>query len=69
MTLSLEAPLPRACDAAFELQEAIEQRARAAGIAVDARIATGRTVRHALRRLLNAERYDRSPPGRPTPTG
>jgi Universal stress protein family len=59
MTLSLEAPLPRACGAAFELQEAIEQRARAAGIAVDARIATGRTVRHALRRLLDGERYDR----------
>jgi universal stress protein family protein len=59
MTLSLEAPLPRACGAAFELQEAIEQRAQAAGIVVDARIATGRTVRHALRQLLAEERYDR----------
>ena len=59
MALSLDAPLPRACNAAFELQEAIEQRARAAGIPVDARIATGRTVRHALRRLLENERYDR----------
>jgi nucleotide-binding universal stress UspA family protein len=59
MTLSLEAPIPRACDGAFELQEAIEQRAAAAGIPVDARIATGRTVRHALRRLLDGERYDR----------
>jgi Universal stress protein family len=59
MTLSLEAPIPRACGAAFELQEAIEQRAQAAGIVVDARIATGRTVRHALRQLLDEERYDR----------
>jgi nucleotide-binding universal stress UspA family protein len=59
MALSLDAPLPRACSAAFELQEALEQRAQAAGIVVDARIATGRTVRHALRRLLEEERYDR----------
>ena len=59
MTLSLDAPLPRACGAVFELQEAIEQRAQAAGIVVDARIATGRTVRHALRRLLEVERHDR----------
>jgi nucleotide-binding universal stress UspA family protein len=59
MALSLDAPIPRACGSAFELQEAIEQRAQAAGIAVDARIATGRTVRHALRRLLDEERFDR----------
>jgi nucleotide-binding universal stress UspA family protein len=59
MALSLDAPMPRACGAAFELQEAIEQRASAAGIPVDARIATGRTVRHALRQLLAEERYDR----------
>jgi nucleotide-binding universal stress UspA family protein len=59
MALSLDAPLPRACGSAFELQEAIEQRAQAAGITVDARIATGRTVRHALRRLLDEVRYDR----------
>ena len=59
LTLSLDAPLPRACGAAFELQEAVEQRASAAGIPVDSRIATGRTVRHALRQLLDGERYDR----------
>jgi hypothetical protein len=59
MTLSLEAPLPRACDAAFELQEAIEQRAAHTGVPVDGRIARGRTVRHALREMLAAERYDR----------
>jgi Universal stress protein family len=59
LSLSLDAPIPRACGAAFELQEAIEQRASAAGIPVDSRIATGRTVRHALRQLLDGERYDR----------
>jgi hypothetical protein len=59
MAISLESPIPRACDRAFELQEAIEQHASAAGIAVDARIVRGRTVRHALRELLAEERYDR----------
>jgi hypothetical protein len=59
LTLSLAAPIPRACGPAFELQEAIEQHASAAGIPVESRIATGRTVRHALRQLLDAERYDR----------
>jgi nucleotide-binding universal stress UspA family protein len=59
MALSLDAPIPRACGVAFDLQEAIEQRARAAGIVVDARIATGRTVRHALRQLLEDEGHDR----------
>jgi Universal stress protein family len=59
MALSLQAPIPRSCDAAFELQEAIEQRAAAAQVPVDGRIGRGRTVRHALRQLLAEERYDR----------
>ncbi len=59
MTLSLDAPIPRDCGRAFELQEAIEQRAAAAGIPIDGRIGPGRTVRHALRQLVAAERYDR----------
>ena len=59
MTLPLEAPIPRSCDAAFELQEAIEQRAADAHVPVDGRIGRGRTVRHALRQLLADERYDR----------
>jgi nucleotide-binding universal stress UspA family protein len=59
MTMPLDSPIPRACGQAFELQEAIEQRAAAAGIPVDARIERGRTVRHALRALLANERYDR----------
>jgi hypothetical protein len=59
ITMPLEAPIPRVCDRAFELQEAIEQRAAAADVAVDGRIVRGRTVRHALRQALEWERYDR----------
>jgi hypothetical protein len=59
MALPLEAPMGRRCTPAFELQEAIEQRAAAAGVVVDERIGPGRTVRHALRQLLALERYDR----------
>jgi Universal stress protein family len=59
MAMALDSPIPRECAIAFELQEAIDQRASAAGIAVDARIGRGRTVRHALRELLATERYDR----------
>jgi hypothetical protein len=59
MALPLDTPIPRSCDQAFELQEAIEQRAAAAGVHVDGRIGRGRTVRHALRQLLEEEHYDR----------
>ena len=59
MALPLETPIPRSCDRAFELQEAIEQRAAASHVPVDGRIGRGRTVRHALRQLLAEERYDR----------
>ena len=59
MSLALEAPMPRDCGRAFELQEAIEHRAARAGIPVDERIGPGRTIRHALRELLSDERYDR----------
>jgi hypothetical protein len=59
MAVPLDTPIPRACGRAFELQEAIEQRAAAAGVPVDGRIGRGRTVRHALRELLADEPYDR----------
>ncbi len=52
LDLDLEAPFPRTCDEAFEVFEAIEQRAAQAGVPVDARIARGRNARHALRELL-----------------
>ena len=41
------------------LLEAIEQRASAQGVAVDARIERGRSYRHALERLLASETFDR----------
>jgi hypothetical protein len=41
------------------LIEAIEQRATALGVSVDARIIRGRTYRDALRRLLDSEHVDR----------
>ena len=43
MALPLDAPLPSACGTAFELLEAIEQRAARAGVPVDGRIGRGRT--------------------------
>jgi hypothetical protein len=59
LALALDTPMPRQCTRAFELQEAIEQRASAAGVPIDGRIGPGRTVRHALRGLMAGERYDR----------
>jgi hypothetical protein len=52
LPLTLDAPVGRACDEAFSVFEAIEARAARAGIPVDARIARGRNVRHALRELM-----------------
>ena len=57
--LPLEAPLPRQSGIAIPLQEAIEQRAAAFGVPVDARIERGRTYRHALRQTIANERFDR----------
>jgi len=59
MSMPLSAPIASTCGRAFELQEAIERRAAVVGVPVDGRIGPGRTVRHALRELLEAERYDR----------
>jgi nucleotide-binding universal stress UspA family protein len=57
--LALDAPLPNQCLQAMPLLEAIEQRASAQGVQVDARIIRGRTYRDALRRMLDAEPVDR----------
>jgi len=57
--LPIDTPLPRQSAVALSLQEAIEQRATAWGIPVDARIERGRTYRHALRQTFEHERYDR----------
>lgn len=56
--LPLDAALPRACDSALPLLEAIEQRAARAGVAVDSRIERGRTYRHAIRELVSHESFD-----------
>jgi nucleotide-binding universal stress UspA family protein len=57
--LPLESPLPAACEIGMPLLEAIEQRATAEGIPVDARVSRGRTYRDALQRLLAEEHFDR----------
>lgn len=59
MTLSLDAPLPRQAGIAIGLQEAIEHRAAAFGVPVDARIERGRTYRHALRQTMAHEQFER----------
>ncbi len=59
LQLPLDAPLPRQSAIAIGLQEAIEQRATAFDVAVDARIERGRTYRHALRQTIANERFDR----------
>jgi hypothetical protein len=59
MNLPLQAPLPTQSSAALMLQEAIEQRAAAHKVPVDARIERGRDNRHALRQAIASCRYDR----------
>jgi nucleotide-binding universal stress UspA family protein len=59
LTLSLESPFPRQCTIGMPLLEAIEQRATAEGIPIDSRVQAGRSYRHALARLLEAENFDR----------
>ncbi|MGZ6588619.1 MAG: hypothetical protein ACXVHX_30580 [Solirubrobacteraceae bacterium] len=57
--LPLEAPLPAACAVGMPLLDAIEQGASSRGVAVDARVARGRTYRDALRHLVDTEHFDR----------
>lgn len=59
MHMALDAPLPRQCTEGMPLLEAIEQRAAARGVPVDARVERGRTLRHAMRAAIAHERYDR----------
>jgi len=59
MRLPLECSIPNEAGKAMALLEAIEQRAAAQGVPVDARIERGRSYRHALARLLDGERVDR----------
>jgi nucleotide-binding universal stress UspA family protein len=57
--LPLDCAIPAEAAKAMPLLEAIEQRASAQGVPVDSRIERGRTYRHALRRLLESEEFDR----------
>jgi nucleotide-binding universal stress UspA family protein len=57
--LPLECAIPKEAAAAMAMLEAIEQRASAEGVPVDARIERGRSYRHALARLLEQETFDR----------
>jgi len=57
--LPLDCPIPAEAAKAMPMLEAIEQRATSQGVAVDARIERGRSYRHALRRLLGRESFDR----------
>jgi nucleotide-binding universal stress UspA family protein len=59
LKLPLETPLPRQCNMAIPLLEAIEQRATAYGVPVDSRIERGRDYRHALQQTIEHESYDR----------
>lgn len=58
-TLPLDCSIPKEAGEAMSMLEAIEQRAGARGVPVDARIERGRSYRHALGRLLDRERFDR----------
>jgi hypothetical protein len=57
--LPLDAAIPLQCELGMPLLEAIEQAAARADVPVDARVARGRTYRHALERLLDEEPVDR----------
>ena len=57
--LPLDSALPIQSSNGMPLLEAIEQRAVSQGVAVDSRVARGRTYRDALRRLLQGEQVDR----------
>jgi hypothetical protein len=54
-----DAPMQQQVAVAMPLLEAVEQAALRAGVSIDARIESGRTPIHALRRLWQAERFDR----------
>jgi hypothetical protein len=53
------APMQQQVTVAMPLLEAVEHAALRAGVPVDARIESGRTPIHALKRLWEAERFDR----------
>lgn len=59
LQFALDAPMSQEVSMAIPLLEAVENGASRAGVAVDARVESGRTPIHALERLWNAESFDR----------
>jgi nucleotide-binding universal stress UspA family protein len=59
LEFTLDAPMQHQIEVAMPLLEAVEHAALRAGLAVDARVETGRTPTHALQRLWEAEDFDR----------
>jgi nucleotide-binding universal stress UspA family protein len=57
--LPLDCSIPAEAGKAMPMLEAIEQRATAQQVPVDARVERGRSYRHALARLLEREEFDR----------
>ena len=57
--LPLDCSIPAEAAKAMPILEAIEQRATSQDVAVDSRIERGRSYRHALRRLLEDEEFER----------
>jgi hypothetical protein len=57
--LDLDAPMQHEIEQAVPLLEAVEHAGLRAGLAVDARVETGRSATHALQRLWEAERFSR----------
>ncbi len=57
--LPLDCAIPAEATKAMPMLEAIEQRATAQDVAVDSRVERGRSYRHALKRLLEHEEFER----------
>jgi nucleotide-binding universal stress UspA family protein len=57
--IPLDSPMPRECESALPLLEAVEQRAARLNVPVDTRIERGRDNRHALQQLIEHEDYER----------
>jgi nucleotide-binding universal stress UspA family protein len=69
LDLAEDAPMQKQVAVAMPLLEAVEHAALRSGVPVDARVESGRTPVQALKRLWEAERFDRivvpAPAGRP----
>ena len=59
LEFGLDAPMSQQVAAAMPVLEAVEHASLKAGVPVDARVESGRTPVHALKRLWEAERFDR----------